>query len=744
MKRTSWHHSSLLCLGVALVSTVAALAGCESTFQTNDGTVESGNASLGEGKVDLAKARYDEAATTLPESPPLNYLRGIAASATGDHKAAADLLLRALDTKDKTLEQRIKAALGLAYAREALAIERTPGESPVPDPTADPSAAPVAPDAATTEASTENKAIETWKLAVTFLEEALVLDPADAESRRTLEVALLRVDPPCATRDDTFENNDSKTEARLLEVGVEEPVASESDPNQAPSEAASKDVLRFREQLFSCPDDDDWYALDLAAGDRVEVAVTVPKEAGKLGFELFAPDGERVTEIPMSGDKVRFTVPPMREGRWVVHQTNIDLDEVSYGLEVVVKPACGKTEDTFEDNDTVAVATTITPGPVPDLKACPGDEDWYALVLAEGESLFLYAQPEEPKGDEKDKEDKAKKDDAPVVPGLEVEILDETGTVRAKGAPTGLSRVSTLLTPGPGRYLIRVRSAERGFGPDKSEPFEGRYSLQVEIVPPCPEGDDRFEDNDLPEYATDFAQASAPQDPQGGGAPSPDGAVPMPAPQQGPPVVFARVCPGDTDWWSFTSTGEKPEMISMTFDHAQGDLDMVLWDEAGTTELSRSELSSPEQNGEVVALPMAPKDDKKPDTQAPTTPDTAPVQTPDAPAPKTYKLQIKAKADGENFYLLRLDQPSGGGGDSGEDSDESEESDDPQDPKDGDDKKDEPKDEQQDPQDPKDKKEEQNPLKEALDNLDKNPENLPARDAAKKSPLANQKPLKDW
>ena len=37
-----------------------------------------------------------------------------------------------------------------------------------------------------------------------------------------------------------------------------------------------------------------------------------------------------------------------------------------------------------------------------------------------------------------------------------------------------------------------------------------------------------------------------------------------------------------------------------------------------------------------------------------------------------------------------------------------------------------------------------NPLQDALDNLDRNPDNLPARDAARKSPLANQKPLKDW
>ena len=41
---------------------------------------------------------------------------------------------------------------------------------------------------------------------------------------------------------------------------------------------------------------------------------------------------------------------------------------------------------------------------------------------------------------------------------------------------------------------------------------------------------------------------------------------------------------------------------------------------------------------------------------------------PPAP-PKTYTLRIAAKGDAQNFYLLRLDQPSGGGGDSLNDGD---------------------------------------------------------------------------
>jgi hypothetical protein len=697
---------------------LVGLVGCDGTFDTADGRVEEGNAALLEGKVDEAKGHYAEAAASLPESPGLNFVRGLAASLGGDHASAADLLLKALDTKDKGFEQRVKAALGIAYAREALALERMP--APAPADGAEPEDKPKIPE----------PAMEKWKLAVTFLEEALVLDPTDVESRRNLEVALLRVDPPCATRDDSFEDNDHEASAKPLEVKIEEPNASQQEPAAEPN----KDLLRFRQQLFSCPDDDDWYRVELAEGDRVEMSATAAKEAGRLKIELIRPDGQRSAELATTGEKVRFTVGRGEAGAWRIHQTNVDFDEASYGLEIVVRPACGKSEDHQEDNDTAGEAKTVTPGPLPDLKSCPGDEDWYSLTLAEGESLFLYAQPADAPSEEEDKKDDK---DAPVVPALEVDIYDASGAVRATGAPAGKARVSTLLTPGPGRYLVRTRGAASGFGPGKNEPFEGRYSLQFEVVPPCPEGDDRFEDNDRVEAATDFAEASKPEATQ-------QPANPMAQAQQGPPVVFARVCPGDADWWSFTSTGEKPEIISMTFDHGQGDLDMTLWDEVGTTEIANSKTSSPTQNAEALPLPMAEKTDNVAGHTAQPAPPPGGQAAPsgaggEPPAPKVYRLEIRgATAEVQNFYLLRLDQPSGGGGDSDGD-DKDEQKDDEQDEKDQSEKKDDEK---------KDKENEnkatQNPLQDALDKLDKNPENLQAREAEKKSPLANQKPLKDW
>lgn len=706
---------------IVTVALVSAWAACG--FETSDGAVESGNEALVAGRADEAVATYAEAATRLPESPELNYDRGLAASLAGDHASAASLLLQALATKDKALEQKVKSALGTVYAREALVLERTPPAEPDPadaqaEPTMD-EGAPQIPAAA----------MDKWKLAVEFLEDALVLDPQDAEARRTLEVALMRVDPPCATRDDRFEDNDGEGAAKLIEVAVEAPKESQM-PGAGPSPEAQQDELRFREQLFSCPDDEDWYAIELAAGDRVELAPTVPKGAGRLRMTLYTPGGEvawawtsggadGAEEAPRHG----FTVDVAAAGRWRLRQENVELDEVSYGLEVVVRPACMRVEDRYEENDVVADAKTLTPGPVPDLKRCPGDEDWYALTLAEGESLFLYAQPEG-KPEEAEKDEREEGAPPPPPPPFSVEVLDESGAVRARGAPIERSQVSTLLMPGAGRYFVRV------FDRAGAEPYEGRYALQVEVVPPCPEGDDRFEDNDEAVMATDLIEAAQP--------PAPDGQAGQAMPQggQGPPVVFARVCPGDTDWWKVVSDQQTPQVVSLVFDHAQGDLALELFDEAGLASVARSDQSSPEANGEALAIPIEkpPGGPAAPGGATPGSDAVDPAAPP--PEPKTFTIKVSAAPEQQNFYLLRLDNPSGGGGDQGDQGDESEDSEDSKGedspPEDGEDEEGEPQDE------------DRNPLQDAIDNLDRNPENLQARDAARKSPLANQKPAKDW
>jgi len=720
-----------LVVGAAVIG--SGLVGCD--FKTTDGDIDRGIELVEAGDRQAALAAFDVAAATLPESPELNFDRGVAFAGVGITDKALEHLLRALETKKPELRQKVYAALGAIEVQRALKLE---ADNPV-EPGADPN----------------EEAMKAWKQAVSYLEDALVLDGTDLASRQNLEVALIRVDPPCSTRDDAMEENDSAGTARLIELTGEG--------------EGLQDLMKFQEQLFSCPDDDDWYRIDAQPGDRIAAKLTIAEgaegaegakdaEGAKSGKGLTLQLLNAANRVVAEGVDAEFTVPmDAPPGPLFVAIRNTELDEVSYSLGVELRPACGRVEDRFESNDLPDEAKQVTPGPVPDIKMCPANDDWFALVLAEGESVFLYAEP----ADTKDEKDKAKGEGAEgAAPAGSPLVLDVFRAFDAEGLPIlpmpddeplvragqmGKARIATLLTPGEGRYLFRVRGADAA--------YEGRYALRVEIVPPCPDGDDRFEDNDIPEAATDFAEASAPEgaDPAALEAAAAGGTnLSLPtegAGQQGPPVVFARICPGDVDWWRVEDDpAEKmPAIIGLTFDHSQGDLAMALYDETGVTQLLESDTSQPDVSGEVLVLPREEAPAGAP--KASPAGDDAP---PAPPAPnRPFLLKIFGKEGSENFYLLRLDRPSpqGDSGDQGdpEDKDDKSEEDQESKPKDegdkGEDKK--PADDKGDkPQ--ADKGEKPRPLEDALDNLDKNPENLEARDSARKSPLAGQKPIKDW
>jgi tetratricopeptide (TPR) repeat protein len=664
----------------------ALLAACGDLFKTTHGTVDEGIAALAEGNPAEAVAAFDSAASDLPENRELHYDRGLAASAAGQHKEGVEKLLRASDPEDATWTGRLGAALGAAYVRWALAVvamesvpaHLRPGEAKQGE----------------AAATGQEVALDLMKRALEHLEAAVRQTPDDPDLWRNLEIVLLWVDPPCKARDDELEPNQGPGDAKPIELASGEPEPAQSGGQEpAPPPGSGDDRKSWKGQLMSCPDDADWFKLGLEPGDRLSAKLVVPSDAGKLALALYTHDGQRrLQPDDPKGAELRFTA--QAAGEYLLRVENLEVDEVSYGLEVEVRPHCARVEDSFEDNDQAEAAKTITPGPLQGLKTCPGDEDWFALTLAGGESLVAFAEltPAKQEGDGP----QASEAEAKGPPPIQLEVRDETGVVRAEGAPVGTNaRIATLLVPGAGRYLVRVRGAED---------LEERYSLLAHVVPPCPEGDDKFdhaEDNDLPEDAADldqvFGQAGGGGAPPGGGGPPGAGGAQAQAPE-GP--MLLRICPGDVDWFKLSGLPDKATVVKIIFEHAKGDLDLDLYDGAGKTKLETSEGSTAGINGEAVGLPKV-------------------------DAPTLHTIQVRARQpQGENFYLLSVDHPEPqGGGDS------------------QDDQKDE---EQKQKQDPKDKAEQETPLEQSLDNTDRNRENLEAKDAKRRSSLANHPPVKDW
>ena len=413
---------------------------------------------------------------------------------------------------------------------------------------------------------------------------------------------------------------------------------------------------------------------------------------------------------------------------------NVDGEEFSYGLDVEMRPACERLEDHLEENDGPGEATMLTPGATEGLKICPDDEDWFQVVLAEGESVFVYASlaEEEAADDEAEGEEKDAAQRGP--PPLDLEIQGPEGETLSQGSPAGSGEVATLLMPGPGTYMVRVRGAAD---------LEARYQILVNVVPPCPDGDDPLEDNDTIEDATDVAAAAqamaAKEQGQVGGAGALPPGVQLPPgmqlppgvqlpPGQGggaqagagpPPPMLLRICPGDVDWLTLKAESESNVVVSTIFEHVKGDLSLALFEPGTQRLLETSDISTSLQNGEALALP--------------------PVEE-----PTSFALRVEGKEGHENFYLLRVENPL----QSSDDSDSSEDEEDEQE-----------KDESKSKSSKKGEKAARararparaakaaraaEALEDALDKLDHNPENLEAKQRAQRSPLVNHPPEKDW
>jgi hypothetical protein len=188
-----------------------------------------------------------------------------------------------------------------------------------------------------------------------------------------------------------------------------------------------------------------------------------------------------------------------------------------------------------------------------------------------------------------------------------------------------------------------------------------------------------------------------------GGAPGAGGG-------QGPELL--RICAGDEDWFVVTAKPDQKQVVSIGFDHARGDLDLALYAAGATATdepLELSARSSAAAGAEGLALPEV-------DEETP------------------YLLRVFAPAGANNFYLLQVSSPQGGGG-----------GDDQQDPQDQQDQKDQDQQDQQQEQEQQAQQPEQRDgMEELMDQLDRNPRNLEAERALRQSPFRDARPARPW
>ncbi len=645
----------------ALVMALVLLAGPQAVawdlFKTRQSDVEAGNALLRSGSPREALEAYERAREVLPEQAELHYAIGVARHELGEYDMAVRALERALErlpdlgVAEETRELRFAVlfALGTTYAAwgeraEARALGRAaPEEEEGPEPRQD----------------ARTKAIERFERAVHFLERALRFEPGHEGALLNLELALLRVDPPCHLRNDEYAPNDTFDSAAALEV---------------------EDLQE--EQMFPlvlCPGEDDWFTFETEPGDRIFASVKTDNRAAELRVALYAPDGVRVR--PPAGSERTISELSYQEGALAgpvrLHVFDPTEEESDYRLKLRVLPACERLDDSFEPNDSFEEARLVTDEDrerLAALRLCPGNDDWFKIDVPDEWSLMVIGEFDIKQG----------------LPELAIfdeqqnELMRRSFSSEEAQVDDSAPLMLSLLEPPPGRYRLKVTG---------TLDVEAAYGLTLQVVPPCPEGDDHMEPND------EFGEAK-----------------PFP---EGEPMLLRR-CPDNDDWFEVMASGDERRVVTALFDHESGDLALELYDSKQQL-VGESDQSSAQMGGEALVLPEVPEEDEVP-----------------------YYVRVTSHVNESNFYLLELRAPDADPDAPDDERDEQDEQDE-RDEQDRQDERDE-RDEQdrQDERDERDEQDELDAMREEMEKLDRNPRNLEAERARRTSPLGNARPTKPW
>ncbi len=208
-----------------------------------------------------------------------------------------------------------------------------------------------------------------YRLFVSADADAAVEEPDDENNRAS---AALRVDAVQACEADALEPNRS-------------PLGGGGAPASAPVPPG------VHANLTTCREDDDWYAVELNAAERLDVSVTFTAADGDLDLELYDADGLTVIDRSaglQNAEAVQLLRAPAA-GRYFVRvflAAGAASVSNTYAMTVTVAPADQCADDRFEPNGDAGAATLLPDG-MHALTLCPGDEDWFRFNIPAGNTV---------------------------------------------------------------------------------------------------------------------------------------------------------------------------------------------------------------------------------------------------------------------------------------------------------------------------------------------------------------------
>ncbi len=319
---------------------------------------------------------------------------------------------------------------------------------------------------------------------------------------------------------------------RLLVQGDTGCPADPFEPNESASQARQISPGTYPD-LSLCPNDQDWFRVDLGRNDRISATIAFPLPRGDLDLYLLDETGRRVldagTHTAPAGEEhvVYTTTEPTHVYLWV---TGYKGASNTYTLTVQLT----RTDDIFEPNDDMNHAPHIRPGTYPGLIILPGNPDFFAIDVPDNTIVQLVILFSHERGD------------------LDMWLTDRTGhAVASSTSSTDNERIIYPAAVG-GTYYIYVAGYQNA---------SNTYTLiyRMEQVGACE--DDSFAPNA-----------------------SRDAAAPLDF-----GTYALTLCPDTEDWFRVHAPGGGVLRLLATFEHMLGDLDMRWWQEGRPTPIASSE-----------------------------------------------------------------------------------------------------------------------------------------------------------
>lgn len=253
------------------------------------------------------------------------------------------------------------------------------------------------------------------------------------------------------------------------------------EPNDT-APTASPVTAGHNEALSLCADDDedDYYSIDLDAGDAITVTLGFNTQDADIDLQLYDEDLTYLMGSASGTDNEDLTFTVTGTGSYIIHvYTFRGEGAAAYTMDIAVDsgaaPSCS---DVFEPNDTLATAAPLAPGTYTGLALCDitNENDYYAVDLEAGERI----------------EADAFFDDS--VADLDMELFGPDGTtVLARGTSATDDESVAADATTAGTYTVRMYH----YGGDVAS-----YDLTLRVITLADPCNDRFEPNGTTSDAT--------------------------------------------------------------------------------------------------------------------------------------------------------------------------------------------------------------------------------------------------